>query len=113
MDTQEPQNSEKPHPLDGKTIAVEGSDFCEPEPRPHGFGPYESEQGIALMLARKLYKTDDYMQDDVINMGTGIGVSPEFYELVDQAVQGKLPLRYFATICFLAGRLSIALGQQR
>jgi hypothetical protein len=111
MDTQQPLNPEKPHPLAGKTIPIDESDFCEPEPSQ--FGPRESEQGLALMLARKLYETDDYMQDDVINIGTGIGVSPEFCELVDQAVQGKLPLRYFATIFFLAGRVSIALGQQR
>lgn len=109
MDTNQPIKT--PHPLDGKTIAISELDFCEPDASQ--FSARESEQGIALMLARKLYETDDYLNDDVINMGTGIGVSPEFRAMVEQAASGELPLRYFATICFLAGRLSIAVAQQR
>jgi hypothetical protein len=44
---------------------------------------HQTEQGIALMLARKLYETEHYLQGDFINTGTGIGVSQDFHELVE------------------------------
>jgi hypothetical protein len=111
MDMNQPTDT--PHPLVGKTITIDKSDVFYSEPKQYPFKPWDSEQGIALMLARKLHQTDDYVNDDLINMSTGIGVSPEFHALVDEVVRGKLTLRYFATVCFLAGRLSMAVGQQR
>jgi hypothetical protein len=83
--------------------------FLEPE---EADGPGDSEQGYALKLARKLYTTDDYLQGEYINMSTGIGVSPEFHIMANLAVGGAMSLRDIATLCFLAGRLSLALAQQ-
>jgi hypothetical protein len=94
----------------GKSILLDERDLLEPEEQD---GPGDSEQGLALMLARKLYSTDEYLQGDFINMSTGIGVSPEFHIMANLAVGGAMDLRTFATLCFLAGRLSLALAQQR
>ena len=94
----------------GKSIVLEEMDLLEPEEQD---GAGDSEQGLALTLARKLYTTDKYLQGEYINMSTGIGVSPEFHILANLAVGGALNLRDVVTICFLAGRLSIALAQQR
>jgi len=94
-------------PLVGKTITIDAFDLLEPE---------DSEQGHAVMLARKLYDTDDYAQGDLINMSTGIGVSADYHALLEMTVgdeRDNLGMRYFAAIMFLAGRLSIALAAQR
>src|ERR1700732_4207394 len=96
-----------PGPLTGQSILIDKRDLLVAEE--HGDSP-DSAQATAIMLARKLYETDDYLQDEFINMGTGIGVSRDFHALAKLAVEGALPLRDLATICFLAGRLSVALG---
>ena len=106
-------NYSKIHPpgrLSGQSILINKRDLLVAEE--YGDSP-DSEQATAIMLARKLYETDDYLQGEFINMGTGIGVSSDFHALAKMAVDGALPLRDLATICFLAGRLSLALGQQR
>jgi hypothetical protein len=91
-----------------QSIAIQKHDLLKPESLLEG-----SEQATALMLARKLYQTDDYLQGEYISMSTGIGVAPEFHALVQAGASGALSLRDVATICFLAGRLSIALNAQR
>jgi hypothetical protein len=87
-----------PGPLTGQSILIDKRDLLVAEE----YGePPDSEQATAIMLARKLYETDDYLQGEFINMGTGIGVSRDFHALAKLAVDGALPLRDLATICWL------------
>ena len=100
-----PGSSESP--LVGKIITIDKFDVLETE---------GSEQGLAIMLARKLYDTEDYSQGDLINLGTGIAVSADYHALLEMTVgdeRSRLGMRYFAAVMFLAGRLSIALAAQR
>jgi hypothetical protein len=80
-------------PWVGKSVVLDEMDLLDPAEQD---GPGDSEQGLALMLARKLYSTDEYLQGDFINMSTGIGVSPEFHIMANLAVGGAMDLRTFA-----------------
>jgi hypothetical protein len=77
----------------GKHIVVREHDLPLPEPED---GPGDSEQGVALKLARELCNSDDWHDGEFINMSTGLGVSPEFHQMVTLAARGALTVRDMA-----------------
>jgi hypothetical protein len=54
-------NSSADEPWFGKSIVLRHMDLLEPEETD---GPGDSEQSYALMLTRKMYTTDDYLQGE-------------------------------------------------
>ncbi|CAN5639978.1 hypothetical protein BH10ACI4_BH10ACI4_35710 [soil metagenome] len=70
-----------------------------------------AEQNIALRVARSL--PSDYVDPEVINVMSGIGVSPEYHDMVAKLISGQMILRDFAAYVYMAGRLSIALAKQQ
>lgn len=86
-----------------QTISITKDDLLEPtDPR--------LEANLALMVARSL--PSDYVNDELINLTSGIGMSPEFHKMVAEVANGKMLVRDLAVYCYMAGRLSIALAAQ-
>ena len=85
------------------TIRVVEQDLLRPTDRFTGMN-------VALIASRSLPM--EYVDGELINLMSGIGVSPEYHKMVDEMKSGELILRDFATYCYMAGRLSIALAPQ-
>jgi hypothetical protein len=68
-----------------------------------------AQMNVALKMAEYLITVDE---NESINTRSGIGVSPVFHRMLDQMVAGELLIRDFGAYCYMAGRLSLALGKQ-
>lgn len=76
----------------------------------HGDTDPKSQINVALQTANYLANDAGYADPEFINLMTGLSFAPKFHELLDEMVAGKLLVRDFAALCYLAGRLSIAIS---
>jgi hypothetical protein len=73
--------------------------------------PYAAPSKIdtALQMAQHLITIDDTFES--ITTRVDISFSPVFRTMLGQMIAGEMELRDFGAFCYMAGRISIALGK--